>query len=51
MDRRSFYHIFAFTDEEDTAMQNSGMCPNFSDGTRKTIVGVKPPKKAPKSKK
>lgn len=30
-------------------MQTSGMCPQFSDGVRKTMVGAAPPKPAKKS--
>jgi hypothetical protein len=32
-------------------MQNSGTCGGLSDGGRKTIVGVKPPKPAKPPKK
>jgi hypothetical protein len=32
-------------------MQTSGTNPGLSDGTRKTVVGAKPPKAKPKGKK
>jgi len=50
-DGRPLVRQAGFTAGRGLAMQTSGTNPGLSDGTRKTVVGAKPPKAKPKGKK